>query len=177
MSQLNRRNALRAAAALPALAMPATVNALPALDPIYAACERYEIAKTAYIAAVHAAQDLEETLPTHQRQWDWSVWDPEPPADCDDAPEWIAAQRSLACPRECKALFELAKTKPTTIAGCVHVLDYVVECWNKGEQWSDTWTGEYDPETGDAMYANPSRMLVETMSEALREIGGQRRLK
>ena len=64
MSQLNRRNALTAVAALPALAIPAAViAAVGPPDPIFAAIEHHRRANTAFGAALDMKAALEESLP------------------------------------------------------------------------------------------------------------------
>jgi hypothetical protein len=125
---LSRRIALAAlsatAVALPALPIMAAASET---DPIFAAIAAHREATAAEIAAVHANSRLDATLPREKTTWHWSVYDTEPPADCNDAPEWIAAEVALgdAGDAEDDALLAVLTTTPTTLAGIVALLEYV----------------------------------------------------
>jgi hypothetical protein len=104
MPDLSRRHLVTTAAALPALAVPAaaeTLNHEP--DPIFAAIEKYRALDAAFIARCH----YEDELP--------------PAPGTSQTPEMVAAVNAGRAARA-----ELANTAPTTLAGMVAYLDYVV---------------------------------------------------
>jgi hypothetical protein len=111
MPNLSRRHLVTTAAALPALVMPAAADTLAhEPDPIFAAIEKERALDAAFIARCY----YEDALAG-------SGCKLSPAPDDSRTPEMVAA---VTASRAARA--ELAKTVPTTLAGMVAYLDYVV---------------------------------------------------
>ena len=133
MPNLSRRHLVTTAAALPALAMPAAAGTLAyEPDPIFAAIEKDRAADVAYYARSDYENDLEES--GHKLT---------PAADDHRTPEMVAL---VTASRAARA--ELANTAPTTPAGMVAYLDYVVSK-SVDELMFEGWNGDEDDEAMD----------------------------
>jgi len=112
MSTLSRRSIVAsAAAALPALAVPAVALASTEPDPIFAAIEKERALNTAFLARCRYEDDLVEAGVKLA------------PASGEDSrtPEMVAAVNAAVVARQ-----ELANTAPTTLSGLVAYIDYVL---------------------------------------------------
>ncbi|MEA2954297.1 MAG: hypothetical protein QOJ96_3817 [Alphaproteobacteria bacterium] len=139
-----RRGFLSTAAALvasPGVAIPA--NAANALrpDPIFEAIEVHKAARLAFENAVSRGSALEQELPREKtRSW-IAVWEEEI-VETDD-PRWIDSVREVnrACDAATDAAYALTNVAPTTMAGVVGLLQYVIsvrpEEWPEGVQSDD----------------------------------------
>jgi hypothetical protein len=104
MPNLSRRLLVTTAAALPALAVPAAAKTPNhERDPIFAAIEKYRTMEAAFIARCHYEDELR------------------PAPGNSQTPEMLAAVNAGRAARAA-----LANTAPTTLAGMVAYLDYVV---------------------------------------------------
>jgi hypothetical protein len=111
MPSLSRRHLVTSAAALPALAVPAGAYTLAhEPDPIFAAIEKDRATDVAFFARLHYEDNLAES--GHKL--------PRAPGRAH-TPEMIAVVTASRAARD-----ELAKTAPTTAAGLVAYLDYVL---------------------------------------------------
>jgi hypothetical protein len=112
MSKFSRRSIVSSVAALPALVVPAAaVAASTDPDPIYAAIEKERALEAAFVARCYQEDDLVDA----------SV-ELEPAAPDDDrTPEMVAVVDAGV-----NARLELAKTAPTTLAGIIAYLDYLL---------------------------------------------------
>jgi hypothetical protein len=112
MPDLSRRHLVTTAAALPALAVPAAAETLNhELDPIFAAIEKERALTAAFNARCHYEDDLARSGHTLTPA----------PDETYQTPEMVAV---VSASRAARA--ELANTAPTTLAGMVAYLDYVV---------------------------------------------------
>jgi hypothetical protein len=133
MPNLSRRHLVTTAAALPALALPAAAGTLALEpDPIFAAIERYR----AFDEAYYALCDYEENLTESGHKLTLAPGD-------HRTPEMAAA---VAAVRSARA--DLTKTAPSTPAGMVAYLDYVVSK-SVDELMFEGWNGDGDDETMD----------------------------
>jgi hypothetical protein len=111
MSNLSRRHLVTTAAALPALAVPALAGTLAREpDPVFAAIEKFSALDAAYYARCDYEDDLEES--GHKLTL---------AAGDYRTPEMVAVVTAVRAARA-----DLANTAPTTAAGLVACLDYVL---------------------------------------------------
>lgn len=100
-------------------------------DPIFAVIEAHRAAGASYSAAIEASSRLEDELPAERCKYSWTVWDTEPPANCDDDPRWLACEFEQA--RAMKAIDDTAAqmvhVRPATLAGCAALLSFAAETY------------------------------------------------
>jgi hypothetical protein len=130
---LSRRRLLAGVPAVAAAGVPSVATALGGLaagpDPVFAAIEAHRAMILAMKAAYKVHAHLEDTLPPEQRSWSYSVWEPDMPEGCTDAPEWIDAENGVrdALEREHDAEAAVLATVPTTLAGALALLEHAAE--------------------------------------------------
>ncbi len=131
-----------ALAASAAVAIPA--NAFGA-DPIFEAIEVHKAAHLAFENAVSRSFALEAELPGEKtRSW-ITVWE-QTIVETDD-PRWIDSVWEVhrASDAETDAAYALANIAPTTMAGVVGLLQYVISV--QPEEWSEGVHSDDDAET------------------------------
>jgi hypothetical protein len=123
MSQLNRRNALAAVAALPALAVPAAAIAAVAPDPILAVIEAHRRAWADLGTECKNQEVLEGEISSERRCSDPYSIEP------GDDPRWIALEHAMRAvhSRIGNATDAMIEIEPTTIAGAAALLSYAAE--------------------------------------------------
>lgn len=172
-TDLTRRDAVKAIAAGSAVAVLTTGSAiaLAADDPAVAAIDRHRNAFAAYLAtfepvaeAEHRAFALPEGSPERK------------------AAKAVAEARFLDQCRFARAAdvlaYELADTRPTTLAGCVAVLQYATAHNDAGSLFPDQLSGADEPEAGYGLDNGSHRALWDhrlrvSIAEALATIAGK----
>jgi hypothetical protein len=149
-----------AAAATAAVAVPASAaNALQA-DPTLEAIEVHKAARLAFENAVSRGSALDEELPGEKtRSW-ITVWE-QAIVETDD-PRWIDSVREVhrTSDAETDAACALASIAPTTMAGVVRLLQYVISI--HPEEWPDELQSDDDTETRPWHY-----FLIEMLTAVL----------
>lgn len=164
MQPIPRRLALVAigGAVLP---MPAVASP----DPIYAAIERHRNAAAQELATIRVVIDLEDELDV---TWHWRVGDYEPPSDCADPPEWIAAQTNnyRASLAEAQARYALSRVAPTTMQGLVALILYMDEMrrTDAAALTVEMWTG-FD-EGDEAVFEVCINRMIDTLAPVVRDL-------
>ena len=163
MNSTTRRAVLAGtAAAIPAVAF-ASVPAHYGPDPVFAAIERHRAAYKAHgdFLRDEDERDLWIRIPEERRRWHADIFNPEPPADCGDDPEWIAYEKTKldAGTTDAEALVSVVSTEPATIAGAVALLNY---CLQQGELGA-SYSGVGD----EAEAIDLTATLLETLAAAL----------
>jgi hypothetical protein len=158
-----RRGFLSTAAALTAsaaVAIPANAaNALRA-DPIFAAIDVHKAARLAFENAVSRGSALDEQLPSEKtRSW-ITVWE-QTIVETDD-PRWIDSVREVhrTSDAETDAACALASIAPTTMAGIVGLLQYIISI--RPEEWPEGVHSDDDTETRPWHY-----FLIEMLIDVL----------
>ena len=132
------------AAGSTALALANPVSAA-ASDPVFAAIEVHKAARLAFENAVSRGSALEQELPREKtRSW-ITVWEEEI-VETDD-PRWIDSVREVnrASDAATEAAYALANVAPTTMAGVVGLLQYVLSI--RPEEWPEGVESDDDTET------------------------------
>jgi hypothetical protein len=153
-------NAASIAAGGTVLAM-ATAHPAPAIasqrvpDPILAAIEAHRAAMATLISGLAVQTALEKELPRNRRRGD------------ETDPRWIACERDInwAWSAVDDAELALLNIRPTTRAGIVALLRYVVEHDTDGEGWQSELVSDDGTKT-----RNFYHFLVENVAEAMTEI-------
>ena len=148
MPNLSRRHLVTTAAALPALAMPAVAALAHEPDPIFAAIEKYRALDAAFIARCYYEDGLAE-----------SGQKLSPAAGDHRTPEMVVLVNALIAARA-----ELATTAPTTLAGMVAYLDYVLSESDKMDDFLFV-SGDGDPDEDDE-----ARDFLRSLARAARQI-------
>lgn len=143
-----------------------------AVDPVFEAIERHREAFSVWGATLAEQDRLEGILPRERREWSPSMNNLMPPEDCDDAPEWIANQHAdwAHCNDESSTLCKLVSTVPATAAGIAALVRYVREHRDNGNDLESRFSGEYDRETGEAVYVDVSATFLNTLDEAMKNL-------
>jgi hypothetical protein len=140
-----RRGFLSTAAALAASAAVAIPANAFGTDPIFEAIELHKAARLAFENAVSRSFALEEELPSEKtRSW-ITVWE-QTIVETDD-PRWIDSVREVdrTSDAETDAACALASIAPTTMAGVVGLLQYVISI--RPEEWPEGVQSDDDTET------------------------------
>src|SRR3954451_3752977 len=134
-----------ALAASAAVAIPANAADASTPDPIFAAIEVHKAARLAFENAVSRGSALDEELPREKtRSW-ITVWE-QTIVETDD-PRWIDSVHEVhrASEAETDAACALANVAPTTMAGVVGLLQYVISI--RPEEWPEGVQSDDDSET------------------------------
>jgi hypothetical protein len=86
------------ATAAPALASALSESAPAVADPIFEAIAEHRRSLDHMFACYRTGRGLERglpRLPARKEHWFHTAWSHEPPANCIDPPEWIAAQLAI----------------------------------------------------------------------------------
>jgi hypothetical protein len=114
-------------------------------DPVFAAIEAHKAARLAFENAVSRGSALDEELPSEKtRSW-ITVWE-QTIVETDD-PRWIESVREVhrTSDAETDAACALASIAPTTMAGVVGLLQYVISI--RPEEWPEGVHSDDDTET------------------------------
>jgi hypothetical protein len=143
-----RRGFLSTAAVLAASAavvIPANAATASTPDPIFEAIEAHRAARLAFENAVSRGSALDKELPSEKtRSW-ITVWE-QTIVETDD-PRWIDSVREVHRTSDAAtdAAYALANVAPTTMAGVVGLLQYVISI--RPEEWPEGVQSDDDTET------------------------------
>ena len=140
-----RRGFLSTAAALAASAAVAIPANASEADPIFEAIEVHKAARLAFENAVSRGSALDEELPGEKtRSW-ITVWE-QTIVETDD-PRWIDSVREVHRTSDAatEAAYALANVAPTTMAGVLGLLQYVISI--RLEDWPEGVHSDDDTET------------------------------
>ena len=141
-SKLTRRTAI---AAIAAFSAPASVAALPAPDPVFAAIAAHKAAYARLDQSCTHLSRMERAIPRERRK-EWFDEDRAKGIGADDDPPWtatLAAQRA-ASDAEAHAAWALAHLRPASLAGAAALLSHAAEFVAGGDEWPCE-----DPENDD----------------------------
>jgi hypothetical protein len=165
-----RRRLLSQAAGVAAgsavLALGVTVPA-PAIasqrvpDPIFEAIEGHRAAYVAFSAELDRQCALEKELPKERRKSSIDAWETKI-VETDD-PRWIDAEKAVrqASEAETDAAIKLVDVRPCTTAGILALLEYVLLCERRGDEWPNGLAD--DDDKGRSWYY----FMIENVAAAL----------
>jgi hypothetical protein len=143
-----RRGFLSIAAALAAsaaVAIPANAANASGADPIFEAIELHKATRLAFENAVSRGSALDEELPSEKTRSCITVWE-QTIIETDD-PRWIDSVNEVhrASDAETDAACALVNIVPTTMAGVVALLQYVISI--RPEEWPEGVHSDDDTES------------------------------
>jgi hypothetical protein len=171
MSKLSRRSLVTAAAALPALAVPAVVATAGLDDTLERIAEHRRVVRA--IDGICDRMDaLEEVLPEDRRNA-YSILDRGTDVERDDDPRWTAVQAEFwtAEDRKDEIAWSFVDQPPTTTEGVAAILAYGEEYEEAGHQWPMyrfhfTVAGAYAGKKGEDWRKSLNRAIVPAFRSA-----------
>jgi hypothetical protein len=153
-----------------ALVLATTAVAAPAIapDPIFTAIEAHKAAYAEVSTVVGVHSELEEELPSDKRRSHVDRWE-ERIFETDD-PRWIESERAVTrlWGAVADADFALIDIHPTTMAGLMALLNYVISADSDGEMW------HVDLEADDGRTRSWHYFLIENVTAVLTDLARAR---
>jgi hypothetical protein len=137
---LSRRAILAGAAAVPALALPIVVAAIPAAaDDTFARIVRHRAIAIQLEAICHRMGKLEEEIP-NERCKHYGIWDRGTDVGKEDDPRWTALQAEywVADDEKDAIAWSFVDRPPSSVAAAAALLAYADEHEKQGWEWPDS---------------------------------------
>lgn len=140
-------------------------------DPIYDLILNYEQKLAKYGVVI---SNEPKGIPTKQCSWHADIYQPTPPENCQDHPDWIKYQLDMirASDDAHKALVAVTETHPTTVLGIGALLDFIEKHKNSGMLCEEAFSGSFDAK-GEPIYVNDLKYAYLTARDAAFVLGGE----